>query len=460
MGILESLGIFFRSTPILLIVGIIIIAGFYIGRSMKIVRLPFIVGYLITGILLGPSLLNLAYDDLQKHLEFITEITLGFVALNIGLELSFNNFRKQGKSLVLIIIAESFGAFFMVAIAVYALTNNLPLALIFGAIAPASAPAGTVAVIKECNARGSLTRSLYAVVGLDDGLAIIIFGFAANIAQSLLFAEMQITNMFSVLAIPLKEIFFSLTIGITLGIMFSFLIRKSLSQKEIIILIFSFILVANGLCKFLHLSLILTNMVIGLVVSSLQRRNVITKIENPISEMLPLLFILFFVLAGAHLDIRKVTSLSLISIIYILARSFGLIGGAWLGAFLGKSEPKIRKYLGLGILSQAGVAIGLSLIVKQEFKGLGKTVEIFNGIPITSGDKIGTMIITSVTLTSIFFEFIGPILTKVALKFAGEVKKGKISTIATPELLICNRTITQIPIKENVKSIVEETLKS
>jgi len=169
-----------------MVVGIMTLAGFYFGKTMRFLRLPSIVGFMLIGAALGPSLLNLLGEELQDGFGFITEIALGFVALSIGLELSFAALKKQGLGIILIIVAESFLAFAVVTAAVFLLTRNLPLSLIFGSLAPASAPAGTVAVIQEYKAKGSLTKALYAVVGFDDGLAIIIFGFAFAIARSLL----------------------------------------------------------------------------------------------------------------------------------------------------------------------------------------------------------------------------------------------------------------------------------
>jgi len=134
---------------------------------------------------------------------------------------------------------------------------------------------------------------------------------------------------------------------------------------------------------------------------------------------MPLLFILFFVLAGAHLYLSALPSLGLLGIVYIVARSAGLIGGAWVGAVVGRLGDTIRKNLGLGILSQAGVAIGLSLIVKHEFQGIGRVME--NGM--AAGDWIGATVLTTITATCIFFEVVGPITTKIALGRAGELGK-------------------------------------
>ncbi len=398
--------------PILLTVGLLTLLAFYTGRIMKYVRLPSIIGFMIMGALLGPSILNLLSEDVQEQLSFITNIALGFVALSIGLELNIDSLKKQGWGIISIILSESFMAFIMVTIGIFILTGDLPMALIFGAVAPASAPAGTVAVIQEYKARGSLTKALYAVVGFDDGLGIIIFGFAAAFAKSILIADMggPTTGFWTMMVEPFKEVVLSLAIGTVIALLFSLLIRKVKSGRDVFIVTFSTVFIATGIAQIFHFSLILTNMMIGIVAVNTQPKQVYQSISEELEEVMPLIFVLFFGLAGSHLHLSALPALGLIGIVYFICRSAGLMSGAWLGAVAGKSEEKIRKYLGLGILSQAGVAIGLALIVKDEFTQYGAW-----------GVKIGTAVITTITVTSIFFEILGPITTKIALRKAGEI---------------------------------------
>ncbi len=410
--------------PVLLVAGTLIIVSFYSGKSTKLLRLPSIIGYMLIGLILGPSFVNLLNHEVQKEFSFITEIALGFVALSIGLELNLGSLRKLGSGIISIIFAESIGAFLLVAAGLYFFSRDLPLSLIFASFAPASAPAGTVAVIKEYKAKGNLTKALYAVVGFDDGLAIVIFGFTAAVVRMLLVNETGggEFNIFHAVMEPLKETFLSLLVGGVIAVIVSFLVRRIKSNAELLIMIVGFVLLANGLCTMMHLSLILTNMVIGLVIVNTQRHELAHKIGEILSGVMPLFFVLFFALAGSNLHISALPSLGAFGIIYILCRSFGLIGGAALGGSIGNVDRMVKKYVGLGILSQAGVAIGLTLIVKQDFQGLGKVVEIVNGVEIHTGDVIGTVGITTITATCIFFEIIGPILTKVALTKAGEIE--------------------------------------
>jgi Kef-type K+ transport system membrane component KefB len=405
------------SLNVLTLVGAATVLGFYAGGLARRIKLPTIIGYMALGVLIGPSILNLFPEAMTENLSFITELALGFVAFSIGAELSFASLKRQGWGIVSIILAESFAAFFVVLGAVYALTRDLPMALIFGAMAPASAPAGTVAVIQEYKAKGSLTKALYAVVGFDDGLAIVIFGLAAACAKSLLVNEATGTTASILPALwpPLKEIAASLAVGGVLAVIFGWLQTRVTRSADTFILLFGFVVLATGLSIQWHLSLILTNMVIGCVLVNTRREALVHRVTAPLLEVMPLLFVLFFCLAGTHLQIAALPALGGVGVVYILGRTTGLIGGAWLGGRLGKVDDNVRKYVGLGILSQAGVAIGLALIVRHEFGILAAAQGIEHAA------RIGDSVLTTVTATCIFFEVVGPICTKIALTKAGEI---------------------------------------
>lgn len=399
--------------PVIAVIGVSTILAIYFGKTARKAGLPSLIGYMILGTVMGTSALSLINDNSLNQLQFITDIALGFVAFIIGSELNLKILRRLGKGIILIILAESFAAFFLVASAVYLLTGDVPMALVFGALAPASAPAGTVAVIHEYKAKGNLTKALYAVVGFDDGLAVIIFGFAAALAARMLRTESSAVSIgfVSSLLEPMKELGFSLGVGTILGFIFSALARKLKPLIELPSLIFGFIALSIGLCMKFDLSLILTNMMLGLVLANTASTSSVRSIVGQLKNYMPLIFILFFFLAGAHLNISALPALGVLGIVYMIARAAGLMGGAWLGAVLGKSESKIKKYLGLGILSQAGVAIGLSLMVRHMFAEIGTPHAL----------EIGATVITTITATSIVFEIIGPICAKFALKRAGEI---------------------------------------
>ncbi len=407
----------FLNMTVFTVLGIAIIVGFYLGHLVRHLNLPSLLGYMMFGVILGPSILNLLDEIKLKNLSFLTEMALGFVAVNIGSELRLSSLKRLGMAIVTIIFAECFMAFWMVFGAVFLFTRDLPLSIILGAIAPASAPAGTVAVIQECRAKGSMTKALYAVVGFDDGLAIVIFGVAFALAKNLLTGEASLTTettFFSILR-PFMKTGLSVVGGGIIGFLLCLMVRRLQYAGEILIVVFGTVFLATGLSIHWHLSLILTNMMIGFVLANWKPSVLVPRVEAALMKIMPLVFVLFFCLSGAHLKLSAVPALGSLGCIYMLGRSIGLIGGARLGAMLGRVEEKIKKYLGLGILSQAGVAIGLSLIVKQDFSQLA----IQYNLPHAA--KLGVTVITTITATSIFFEIIGPILTRFALKRAGEI---------------------------------------
>jgi Kef-type K+ transport system membrane component KefB len=406
---------FHSSLPLIAIIGGAVVFSLYAGRLARKANLPSLVGYMILGVILGGSVFGVISLENTDSMGFLTDIALGFVAFTIGSELNLKELRKLGRSIIYIIIAESFAAFFAVTGAVWLLTGNLPMALIFGSLAPASAPAGTVAVIQEYGAKGKLTSALYAVVGFDDGLAIVIFGFASAAARNMLDPSSASGFLQSVLH-PAWEIGLSILAGTLLGTLFTVLSRKLKPLTDIPSLIFGFIGLCIGISQWLHLSLILTAMMIGFVLTNTTPSTAVKAIVGQLRTWMPFLFIPFFLLAGAHLDLAALPSLGILGVVYIAARTAGLMGGARLGAVMGKADDSIRKYLGFGILSQAGVAIGLSMLVLAEFNALGTP----------AAQRIATQVITTITATCIIFEVIGPIGAKYALSKAGEIKAGKV----------------------------------
>lgn len=398
---------------LLAMVGLAVTLGLFAGRLVRKIGLPSIIGYMLLGTIMGISLLKVFHQGHLHELAFITDIALGFVAFSIGNELKLSTLKSLGKSIGLIIILESFSALILVAVLVYLVTGDLVTALIFGSLAPATAPAGTVAVIREYKAKGKLSSSLYAVAGFDDGVAILLFGFTAAVAKQILLSDAGISqgSLAAGLIKPAVEIVISLILGGALGLLYSYLVRKIDSRNNIPALTFGFILMGAGLASMFHLSLILVNMAIGLVLANTSKQSTIMGVNEQLRSLMPLLFILFFFLAGAHLNFAALPALGMIGIAYIIGRTTGKIGGAWLGAYFGGASKTIRNNLGLGLLSQAGVAIGLSLLVAQEFANIDSP----------RAQVIAASVVTTITATCILFEIIGPITARIALKNAGEI---------------------------------------
>ena len=404
-----------------LAIGAMILLGHFGGQLANRVRLPSIVGYLLVGVAVGGSGLNLISFDQVEGLALVSDFGLAIVAFMIGTELSARLFKHMGRSLVAIILAESFGAFFLVMGGVYALCWLHPLAgvagiaaaLVFAAMAPASAPAGTVAVIQQYNAKGPLTSLLLAVVGLDDALAIMIYAFA--IAGARVALGEQGAGIAAKLVGPVIEIVGGILLGVLVGGFLLWVADKTKTRNHVLTITMGAILLTTGLANALHLSLILANLVVGCVLANLSKHHT-ERTYAAVQQITHVVFVLFFVLAGAHLNFHVLSRSSLIVPVYIVGRSLGLVGGAYFGASITHADEKVRRYLGLGILSQAGVAIGLALVTAKEFGGADSPFG-------DAGRSLAAMTINTVAATTIFFEILGPITTKIAISKAGEIGK-------------------------------------
>ncbi len=398
--------------PVLVIVGIILFLGVFAGRLMKSVRLPSLMGFMVLGLITGPTVLGIISRETLANLSFVTEIALGFVALTIGFEFNLKQMKGQGKQLVRIVAWESLLAFTLVTLLVYLVTFRLPLAVLFGAIAVTTAPAGTVAVVQETRARGRFTSTLLPVVGFDDVAAILVFGFALALTKFLIGVEAGLGEGVDVLPLivaPFTEIGLSLAIGIITGLAAGLLSRALGQSRDVFILTLATVFLLSGLSQVMPMSLVLTAMTAGAVITNTQSLRVVEPIAGYISEVTPAVFVLFFALAGAHLDLSLLPAVGGAGIMYIVGRAGGKVLGASMGARRAKAPENVRKYLGLSILSQAGLAIGLALIALQELSPLG-----------AEGEAIARTVIVTITATSVIFELVGPILTRYSLDKTGE----------------------------------------
>jgi len=402
-----------NAPELMIALGVAAAIGLYAGKAVYLARFPSQIGHMVLGVVIGVSGFNLLDEPALESLAFVVQVALGFVAFTVGAELSIASLKRQARGVIPITLGESLGAFLVVLAGVYVVTRDLPLSLIFAAIAPTTAPAGTVAVIREYRAKGHLTKTLYAVAGFDDALGIIIYAFAATAALSLLAKQAGVAggNLFGMLGGAVSEIAISLLIGSIVGLAFTVLANKLRNSGEIFVFIFGTVVACVGLSLRFHASFILSNMVVGFILANTRREETVRRLLAPVGQFMPLVFIVFFCLAGAQLDVRVLPAIGLASVTYMICRSAGKITGSFLGAVIGKAEKKVKNYVGLGILSQAGVAIGLALVARQQLGALGSEHAL----------HIGTALITSVAATSIIFQVIGPILTKIALQKAGEI---------------------------------------
>jgi Kef-type K+ transport system membrane component KefB len=287
------------------------------------------------------------------------------------------------------------------------LTHDWALGLILGSISAATAPAATVMVVQEQRAAGLLTSTLLAVVGIDDAIALTLFALAAAIAKALISSSRDLS--LGVVALhSAYAIGAALLLGLVTGLAAGFLLRRLEGREAVFSLALGAVILNAGVANHLHLSALLANMTFGTViinVTPISSRRLFDQMEVFAAPV----FIAFFVIAGAHLRVDLLPSLGLLGATYLVARMGGKVAGAWIGAVLARAPARVRGNIGFGLLSQVGVAIGLSLIVAQEFGGLGP-----------EGHRVALTVINVLLGTTIVTEVVGPMLTRYGLRRAGE----------------------------------------
>ncbi|MEA3475672.1 MAG: cation:proton antiporter, partial [Candidatus Cloacimonadota bacterium] len=394
----------------LLFLGISILAALIFSRSATFIKSPLIIGYIVAGAILGPSIIGFISFEQIKSLQIVNVVTLSLIGFGIGGELRWKAIRKLGKSIIFILFFESFGAFLFVGIILSIFLKNIPIGIIFGALAVATAPAATVEVVRQYKAKGRLTTTLYAIVGLDDILALLIFVLAMPVALTFLGGANSGTATSVIHALSHAGLETLITILIGAGIGFILILFVKYIYERTILLLFSLgiILVNCGIAETLELSPILLNMAMGIVVVNYSAVNS-RKIFSALGDWSPPMYVWFFVLVGARLDLPCLVKFIGLALIYILARSIGKWFGSFVGGQLGRAKTTVKKYLGFCLLDQAGVAIGLALAASKTLEKIGLV-------------EYGAQIMSTITATTFIVMLIGPIFLKYALFKSGEAK--------------------------------------
>ncbi|HHX55893.1 MAG TPA: cation:proton antiporter [Clostridiales bacterium] len=367
---------------------------------MKKINLPNVTGYLIIGLLIGPYCLGIFSHETISIFSIIPDIALGFIAFSIGAEFNLSYLKKVGKSPIIISTIQGFGVAIFVTLVLVITGNDFSFSLLLGAIASATAPAATLMVIRQYKAKGPVTSMLLPVVAIDDAIAIMAFSISAAIANALNSPEgLSFANA---VVNPLTEILGAMLFGAVLGLIMTLLTKWFTGRGNRLSVVIVFILIGVGVSNSLGLSSLMTCMTMSALYVNIS--NVSDKVFEQVDRFTPPLFMLFFFISGADLDISVIPTVGLVGLLYILARAIGKILGTYLGAEVAKAEPVIKKYLGLTMLPQAGVAIGLSAIAMDV-------------VP-----QYGVAIRTIVLSATVIYELTGPVITKLALKKAGEIK--------------------------------------
>ena len=383
----------------LLQLAVMIFTGMAFGRLAKLVKLPNVTGYLVGGLIIGPSVLNLIPADAIAHMTIISDVALGFIAFSIGNEFKISYFKRVGATPIVIAVLESLLAVLFVVAGLLIAGFELPFALVLGSIAAATAPAATIMVIKQYNARGRLTETLLSVVALDDATALIFFGICVAIANAL---NGGTASLGAALLSPLVEIGGALVVGFALGCLMMLPLRWFKKDGNRLSLMLGFVFAGVGLASLCGFSSLLLCMAMGAALANFSKD--VEHLMRLSDQITPPIFMLFFVASGAELQLSVLPSIGLAGILYLLLRVVGKLAGAGLGAALCKAEAKIRKFLGLALVPQAGVAIGLSLVATTAVPQYGATIRAI------------------ILCATLIYEMVGPGLSKLALRKAGEIQ--------------------------------------
>ncbi len=385
----------------LLFLAVMIFAGMFLGRMAKHIKLPNVTGYIVAGLILGPSVLGIIPEDVIASFEIISTVSLGFIAFSIGNEFKISYFKRVGVSPIVIAFMEALFAVIFVFVTLVCFGVDTAFALVLSSIAAATAPAATIMVIKQYKARGPVTESLLSVVAIDDAAALMLFSICVAIAQTM--TKSGKGSLLSTILSSLWEIFGALLIGAVLGFIFLIPLRFFKKNGNRLSLIFGFVFLALGISKILHISDLMCCMAMGAIIANFSPD--VTKIMDLCDGVTPPMFMLFFVASGADLKLGVLPTVGVIGIIYIVLRVIGKILGASFGGVISKAEPKVKKYLGWALIPQAGVAIGLSLAAG-------------NVVP-----EYAPQIRAIILCGTLIYELIGPVVTKITLKKAGEIQE-------------------------------------
>ena len=398
---------------ILCLIGFALFFGTIGGRVFQKLHIPQVVGYIIIGIIIGESGLKFISQETVSNMDPFNFFALGLIGFSIGGELKSSVLKKYGKQFTWILFFEALTAFFVVGIlmftVVFLLTKNtfyaVALGLLFGSISSATAAAGTTDVLWEYKAKGPMTSILLGIVALDDVVALFLFAISASIISSIQGGGGSTASLWANIFTPIMEIGGASVIGVIAGYVLSYLVRHYQDTERVLSFSIGAILAALGISGILKFDTIMTCMVMGFVLTNTAGKAA-DGMFSQINKFTPPIYVVFFVLVGAKLNINqfgKEPIILLLLVLYLAGRTFGKMVGASLGAIFGKASTKIRRFLPFTLFSQSGVAIGLSILTAQRFPG-----------------EIGNNILIVVTASTFIVQIVGPFFIKYAIENAGE----------------------------------------
>jgi Kef-type K+ transport system membrane component KefB len=372
---------------------------------VKFARIPEVSGYIVAGIILGPSVLGWVSQQNLTALQILSEVALGLILFSVGTVFEVSRFRRVGRQVLLLTLIESVLAAVVVSVGMLVLGQSWKTALLLGAIAVATAPASTLMVVRENDSAGPLTDTLLAIIALNNIYCIIAYslvGAAIDLAAGL----GGPTDLFQALYFSLYPLVWQLIGSVALGFLVGMLLAawasKVTETGETLILLGGAILLCVGLARVLDLSPLIASMAVGATLVNFTNHS--SPLFDTLARADPPFYAIFFVLAGADLDLGLVGSLGLAGVVYLIGRAGGKLLGARLGAEWLGMAPVVRRFLGLALMAQAGLAVGLVITTQRRFADLAPAVT--------------TIVLASVVI----YEIVGPISTRFALVRAGETR--------------------------------------
>ena len=371
------------TTELALAIGVMIVAGFFGGELAKKLRFPRITGYIVVGLVLSPSVINLVSRETIESMGIITSVALGIIAYAIGGSLRIESVRKLGRCIAWVTIFQALAAWLIVTLGVVLLAPHIlgvtqatvmhyyfPLAFVLGAIACATDPATILAITHEYRAKGPLTTTLLALVAIDDAVAVIAFAIAMGIAQSLTSGGASV-SYYQIMAVPFLEIVKSIGIGAGFGFALVYLTRLVKTRALLLLVVLGMITLCTGICNIMGVSLIMANMAAGFILTNRRSGDEPFKVIEGVDE---LVFAVFFVLAGMHFNFEVMRVVGIMVLVIFATRFAGKYYGARVGARVSHAPDTVKKYAGFALLPQAGVAMGLALLARNSFPEFGDII--------------------------------------------------------------------------------------
>lgn len=387
--------------------GLILLLALLSGHLVRVLRIPEVTGYILAGMALGPSVLGWLSHENIHALEALSEVALGLILFSIGSVFEISLVRRIGRKIVRLTMVESMLAAGMVLFSMLALGLEWQVALLLSAVSIATAPASTLMVIRECNARGPLSDALLGIIAVNNIICLIAYLLCAscvNLIES--WGQQGFLETVFRAGFPLVwQLAGSVALGFLTGLMLAGWARHVSETGEMLILLAGSILLCVGVARLLDLSALIASLAVGATMVNLSRRS--RRLFRTLAGTDPPFYAIFFVLAGAELDVGLVTSIGVVGLAYVFARGGGKFIGAWLGSRRVGLERQVQNFLGFGLLTQAGLAVGLVMTIARQFP------------------EYYTVISTVVLSAVVVYEMIGPIGTKFAIVQSGEARMGR-----------------------------------